>query len=80
MGITTQQVQKAQQFLNTKRTMEGTVAGYNKLSNSMADMSINLTKLAADIASFYDIEQSTVAKALQSGVMAGQTRPLILAA
>ena len=76
MGITGQQVQKAQQLLNTRRTMEGAVAGYNKLSNSMADMSINLTKLSADMASFYDIEQSTVAKALQSGVMAGQTRPL----
>ena len=76
MGITGQQVAKAQQLLNTKKTMEGAVAGYNQMSNSMADMSINLTKLTADMASFYDIEQSTVAKALQSGVMAGQTRPL----
>jgi hypothetical protein len=80
MGITGQQVANAQRLLNTKRTMEGNVAGYDKASKSMADMSINLTKLSADMASFYDIEQSTVAKALQSGVLAGQTRPLILAA
>ena len=76
MGITGQQVAKAQQLINTKRTADGLVAGYNEASNSMADMSINLTKLAADMASFYDIEQETVGKALQSGVMAGQTRPL----
>lgn len=76
MGITGQQVAKAQQLINTKRTADGLVAGYNKASDSMADMSINLTKLAADMASFYDIEQETVGKALQSGVMAGQTRPL----
>lgn len=80
MGITGQQVAKAQQLINTKRTADGLTAGYNEASNSMADMSINLTKLAADMASFYDIEQETVGKALQSGVMAGQTRPLSLAA
>ena len=80
MGITGQQVAKAQQLINTKTTASGMTAGYNEMSNSMADMSINLTKLTADMASFYDIEQETVAKALQSGVMAGQTRPLSLAA
>ena len=76
MGITGQQVAKAQELISTKKTTAGLVAGYNQASNSMADMSINLTKLTADMASFYDVEQSTVAKALQSGVMAGQTRPL----
>lgn len=80
MGITGSQVQKAQKFLNTRKTMEGNVAGYNAASKSMADMSINLTKLSADMASFYNVEQETVSKALQSGVMAGQSRPLILAA
>lgn len=80
MGITGQQVQQAQKFLNVRKTLEGNVVGYNKMSNSMADMSINLTKLSADMASFYDVEQSTVEKALASGVLAGQTRPLILAA
>lgn len=76
MGITGQQVEKAQQFLNMRKTLEGNVVGYDKMSKSMADMSINLTKLSADMASFYDIEQSTVEKALASGVLAGQTRPL----
>lgn len=80
MGITGQQVQKAQQFLNMRKTLEGNVVGYDKMSNSMADMSINLTKLSADMASFYDVEQSTVEKALASGVLAGQSRPLNLAA
>ena len=76
MGITGQQVAKAQQLISTKTTSSGLAAGYDKASNSMADMSINLTKLTADMASFYDVEQEVVAKALQSGVMAGQTRPL----
>ena len=80
MGITGQQVAKAQQLISSKKTMQGLSAGYDTASKSMADMSINLTKLTADMASFYDVEQETVAKALQSGVMAGQTRPLILAA
>lgn len=76
MGITGQQVQTAQQKINQFKLPDGTVAGYNKMSNSMADMSINLTKLTADMASFYDVSQEDVAKALQSGVMAGMTRPL----
>lgn len=80
MGITGSQVANAQKMLNTKKTMEGNVLGYNAASKSMADMSINLTKLTADMASFYNVSQETVAKALQSGVLAGQTRPLIVLA
>ena len=80
MGITGQQVQTAQQKINQFKLPDGSIAGYNKMSNSMADMSINLTKLTADMASFYDVSQEDVAKALQSGVMAGMTRPLILVA
>ena len=80
MGITGKQVANAQQLISSKKTIQGLAAGYDTASNSMADMSINLTKLTGDMASFYDVEQETVAKALQSGVMAGQTRPLILAA
>lgn len=52
----------------------GTAMGFP--IDKMSDMSIELTKLTADMASFYNVEQETVAKALQSGVMAGQTRPL----
>lgn len=76
MGITAGQVARAQQFLNTRKTAEGLTAGYNAASKSMADMSINLTKLTADMASFYDVEQSAVAKALQSGILVGNSRPL----
>lgn len=45
----------------------------------MSDMSIELTKLAADMASFYNVEQDAVAEDLES-IFTGQTRPLILAA
>lgn len=45
----------------------------------MSDMSIELTKLAADMASFYNVEQEAVAKSLQS-VFTGETEPLMLAA
>lgn len=41
----------------------------------MADMSVQLTKLTADMASFYDVEQSAVAEDL-TAIFTGQTRPL----
>lgn len=41
----------------------------------MADMSIELTKLAADMASFYNVEQAAVAEDLEA-IFTGQTRPL----
>lgn len=41
----------------------------------MAGMSIELTKLAADMASFYNVEQTDVAEKL-SAIFTGQTRPL----
>lgn len=41
----------------------------------MSDMSIQLTELAADMASFYNVEQSEVAESL-SAIFTGQTRPL----
>lgn len=41
----------------------------------MADMSVKLTELSADMASFYDRDQLDVAKALQS-VLTGTTKPL----
>ena len=41
----------------------------------MADMSISITKLAADMASFYNVEQADVAKDLES-IFTGETRPL----
>jgi len=41
----------------------------------MSDMSIELTKLAADMASFYNVEQDAVAQDLES-IFTGATRPL----
>ena len=51
----------------------GTAMGFAQ--GKMADMSINLTKLAADMASFYNVEQADVAEDLES-IFTGQTRPL----
>ena len=41
----------------------------------MSDMSIELTKLSADMASFYNVEQADVARSLQS-VFTGEAEPL----
>lgn len=51
----------------------GKAAGFT--TNKMADMSVELTKLAADMASFYDASQKVVAKSLES-VFTGTTTPL----
>lgn len=51
----------------------GTAMGFSQ--EKMSDMSIELTKLSADMASFYNVEQEDVAKSLQS-VFSGTTMPL----
>lgn len=51
----------------------GTAMGFTQ--GKMADMSIELTKLTADMASFYNVEQDAVAKSLQS-IFTGETEPL----
>lgn len=51
----------------------GTSMGFP--TKQMSDMSIELTKLTADMASFYNVEQDVVAEKLAS-VFTGQTRPL----
>lgn len=78
MGIPSKQIENAQKQLNA---INPTMAerGYNDLADSMADMSINVTKLAADMASFYNVEQEDVAKDLES-IYTGMTRPLTIAA
>lgn len=43
--------------------------------SEMADMSVSLTKLTADMASFYDVEQKAVAEDLQS-IFTGMAKPL----
>ena len=55
----------------------GTAMGFAQ--GNMADMSVELTKLTADMASFYNMEQADVAEDLES-IFTGQTRPLMLAA
>ena len=51
----------------------GVAMGYSQ--SKMSDMSISLTQLAADMASFYNVEQADVAQDLES-IFTGQTRPL----
>lgn len=51
----------------------GVAMGFSQ--KKMSGMSIELTKLAADMASFYNVEQKDVAKSLEA-VFTGQTMPL----
>ena len=51
----------------------GTAMGFAQ--GEMADLSIELTKLTADMASFYNVEQDAVAEDL-AAIFTGQTRPL----
>lgn len=51
----------------------GVAMGFTQ--GKMSDMSVELTKLAADMASFYNVEQTDVAESLES-IFTGQTRPL----
>jgi hypothetical protein len=51
----------------------GVAMGFGQ--KKMAEMSIELTKLAADMASFYNVEQADVAEDLES-IFTGMTRPL----
>ena len=69
MGISGSSIGNANSFLNKQTN------GYVGASNSMADMSLNLTKLTADMASFYNVEQAVVAEDLEA-IFTGQTRPL----
>ena len=55
----------------------GTAMGFAQ--GKMANMSIELTELAANMASFYNVEQEDVAKDLES-IFTGETRPLMIAA
>lgn len=74
MGISTGQINKASDALTKLNTVMDD-RGYTAVADSMADVSINITKLAADIASFYNVEQSDAAEDLQA-IFTGQTRPL----
>ena len=73
MGITAEQVGKATDFIEGK--ISGNKRAYDDLGSSVADMSINLTKLTADIASLYNQDYDEVAQDMQA-VYTGMTRPL----
>lgn len=69
MNINSSSIASANKYLNEQTN------GYIGLSDSMADISLNLTKLTADMASFYNVEQDVVAEDLQS-IFTGTTKPL----
>lgn len=69
MGIDSGLIGQANNFLNKSTN------GYVALSDSMADVSLTLTQLTADMASFYNVEQSAVAEDL-AAIFTGETRPL----
>ena len=73
MGITNQQVANSADFVSSHLS-EQSKELYNA-GDSLADMSINLTKLSADYASFYDVDPAESFEKFQS-VLTGQARPL----
>lgn len=73
IGISSEQVANGTEVAN-KALMSQNNTLY-KTTDSMADMSLNLTRLAGDMASFYDVDQADVAKSLQS-IFSGTIAPL----
>lgn len=72
MGITNEQVQRANEFLGTK----GLTGAYADLGTSMADVSLTLTKLSADMSSFYNVENYEEMAQDLTAILTGMTRPL----
>lgn len=60
---------------NANKYLNKQTDGYVELGNSMADVSLTLTKLTADMASFYNVEQDVVAEDLQA-IFTAQSKPL----
>lgn len=75
MGITSGQIAKATQNVADRIADVDNGSPYDKVGKDMGAMALNLTKLTADMASFYNVEQETVAEAMNA-VYTGQTRPL----
>lgn len=73
IGISSEQVANGTAVAN-KALMSQNSTLY-KTTDSMADMSLNLTRLAGDMASFYDVDQADVARSLQS-IFSGTIAPL----
>lgn len=76
MGIPKSAIESTNEFLQaTTKMRDGSGRAYADVSHSVADMSLNLTKLAGDMASFYNKDYKEVAQALES-IYTGQARPL----
>ena len=76
MGISKEMIESTNDFLQaTTKMADGSEKAYADVAHSMADVSINLTRLAGDMASFYNEEYDVVAEKLNA-VFTGQTRPL----
>ena len=73
IGITAEQIVAANTFIESK--ISGNKRAYKELGDSVADMSINLTKLTADMASLYNQDYADVAADMQA-IYTGMTRPL----
>lgn len=69
MGISNQAIRESSQFVHDATNQ------YVDLSDSVADMSINLTKLTGDMASFYNQDYESVAEDMEA-IYTGMTRPL----
>ena len=74
MNVPTKSITEMQTRLN-KIHPELAARGYDDMATSISDLSVNVTKLAADMASFYNVEQEEVAKDLEA-IYTGMTRPL----
>lgn len=69
MGISNKQMEKASSHLDKLGL------AYGKASDGVEDMSLNITKLTADYASFFNEDLETVAERMNS-IWTGQTKPL----
>lgn len=78
MGLSASQVAEVHTRLadNTDYATYAMSKGYELLTKDISDMSLNLTKLAADMGSFFNQNPEDVAKRLQAGVVSGQSRAL----
>ena len=76
MGVPKSAIESTNEFLQaTTKMRDGSGKAYADVAHSMADISLNLTKLAGDMASFYNQSYADVAKDLES-TFTGMTKPL----
>lgn len=76
MGVPKAAIESTNDFLQaTTKMRDGSGKAYADVAHSMADISLNLTRLAGDMASFYNQDYADVAKALES-TFTGMTKPL----